>query len=137
MLYNLLAPFADEFLFFNLFRYLTFRTGCAIMTALVICFVIAPSMIRWLKKKQKEEEQNRPGITVFHFKENGTNYNKIVKWNSAIQTDNGLLKNLLFRERAICGSSAVVLPSGKYVILKSDSHFNALHRTKAILAMAD
>ena len=36
MLYNLLTPLADEFGFLNLFRYLTFRTGGAIMTSLVI-----------------------------------------------------------------------------------------------------
>ena len=52
MLYNLLSPLADDFIIFNLFRYLTFRTGCAIMTALIICFFIGPGMIRWLKSKQ-------------------------------------------------------------------------------------
>ena len=31
MLYSLLAPYAEEFIAFNLFRYLTFRTGGAIM----------------------------------------------------------------------------------------------------------
>ena len=52
MLYNLLTPLADEFIFFNLFRYLTFRTGGAVMTALIICFIIGPGTIRWLKSKQ-------------------------------------------------------------------------------------
>jgi len=52
MLYNLLAPLSEDFILFNLFRYLTFRTGCAVMTALIICFLIGPRMIRWLKSKQ-------------------------------------------------------------------------------------
>lgn len=52
MLYNLLTPLADDFIFFNLFRYLTFRTGAAIMTALIIGFWIGPKVIRWLKSKQ-------------------------------------------------------------------------------------
>ncbi len=52
MLYNLLAPFAEDFILFNLFRYLTFRTGGAVMTALILCFLIGPGMIRWLKSKQ-------------------------------------------------------------------------------------
>lgn len=52
MLYNLLAPYADQFQFFNLFRYLTFRSGGAVMTALIISFLIGPAMIRWLKAKQ-------------------------------------------------------------------------------------
>ena len=34
MLYDLLSPLAETFLVFNLFRYLTFRTGGAILTAL-------------------------------------------------------------------------------------------------------
>ncbi|MCE7887266.1 MAG: phospho-N-acetylmuramoyl-pentapeptide-transferase [Alphaproteobacteria bacterium PRO2] len=72
MLYNLLTPFADEFLFFNLFRYLTFRTGSAIMTALVICFLIAPAMIRWLKKKQKEGQPIRSDGPQTHFAKAGT-----------------------------------------------------------------
>lgn len=33
MLYNLLFPLADVFSPFNLFRYLTFRTGGAVITA--------------------------------------------------------------------------------------------------------
>lgn len=52
MLYNLLTPLADQFIFFNLFNYLTFRTGGAVMTSLLISFVIGPRIIRWLKSKQ-------------------------------------------------------------------------------------
>ncbi|GLQ06001.1 phospho-N-acetylmuramoyl-pentapeptide-transferase [Sneathiella chinensis] len=52
MLYNLLFPLADDYTIFNLFRYLTFRTGGAIMTALLISFVFGPHVIRWLKSKQ-------------------------------------------------------------------------------------
>ncbi len=29
MLYNLLRPLADQFILFNLFRYITFRAGAA------------------------------------------------------------------------------------------------------------
>ena len=53
MLYNLLAPLADQHQMFNLFRYLTFRTGGATMTALLIAFVLGPSLIRWLKSRQR------------------------------------------------------------------------------------
>ncbi len=52
MLYNLLYPLAGDIPFFNLFRYLTFRSGGAIITALVISFVIGPRMIRWLRNNQ-------------------------------------------------------------------------------------
>ncbi|MCB9991915.1 MAG: phospho-N-acetylmuramoyl-pentapeptide-transferase [Rhodospirillales bacterium] len=59
MLYNLLTPLAEDFIFFNLFRYLTFRTGGAVITALIICFLIGPGMIRWLKSKQGEGQPLR------------------------------------------------------------------------------
>jgi phospho-N-acetylmuramoyl-pentapeptide-transferase len=59
MLYNLLAPLADEFIFFNLFRYLTFRGGGAVLTALVLSFVLGPRIIAWLKSKQREGQPIR------------------------------------------------------------------------------
>ena len=72
MLYHLLLPLSEDYIFFNLFRYLTFRTGGAIMTALFICFVIAPPMIRWLKKKQKEGQPIRDDGPETHFAKAGT-----------------------------------------------------------------
>ena len=59
MLYNLLAPYSGETIVFNLFRYLTFRTGGAVMTALLISFVLGPPTIRWLKRKQREGQPIR------------------------------------------------------------------------------
>ncbi len=52
MLYNLLYPLSNEYTFLNLFKYLTFRTGGAIFTALFLCFLIAPVIIHWLKDTQ-------------------------------------------------------------------------------------
>lgn len=72
MLYNLLAPLGDEIALFNLFQYLTFRTGGAIMTALLICFVIGPHIIRWLKSKQSEGQPIRKDGPETHFKKAGT-----------------------------------------------------------------
>lgn len=72
MLYNLFAPLADESLFFNLFRYLTFRTGGAVVTALLICFLIAPSMIRWLKRKQRGASNVREYLEDAHAGKAGT-----------------------------------------------------------------
>jgi len=59
MLFNLLAPLSEESVVFNLFRYLTFRSGGAVMTALAISFVMGPRTIRWLKKKQREGQPIR------------------------------------------------------------------------------
>ncbi len=49
MLYHLLAPLADQFEPFNLFRYLTFRSGGAVVTALLISFLFGPRIIAWLQ----------------------------------------------------------------------------------------
>jgi phospho-N-acetylmuramoyl-pentapeptide-transferase len=59
MLFNLLAHLSDEFGPLNLFRYLTFRSGCAIFTALIISFYFGPKIIRWLKSKQAEGQPIR------------------------------------------------------------------------------
>lgn len=72
MLYNLLAPLADDFQVFNLFRYISFRTGGAIMTALVICFVMAPRLIRWLRMKQAGASNIRQYLEEAHASKAGT-----------------------------------------------------------------
>jgi phospho-N-acetylmuramoyl-pentapeptide-transferase len=72
MLYTLLAPFADAFPGINLFRYLTFRTGGAIMTALLISFLIGPTVIRWLKSKQRGSSNIREDVPEGHLVKAGT-----------------------------------------------------------------
>ncbi len=72
MLYNLLFPLADQVGVFNLFRYITFRTGGAIMTALIISFVIGPRLITWLKSKQGAGQPIRDDGPETHFKKRGT-----------------------------------------------------------------
>ena len=52
MFHYFLVPLADQFAIFNVFRYITFRVGGAVMTALLIAFLIGPSMIAWLRKRQ-------------------------------------------------------------------------------------
>ena len=66
MLFNLLAPLGNEILFFNLFRYLTFRSGAAVVTALFICFVLGPHVIAWLKAKQREGQPIRDDGPAHH-----------------------------------------------------------------------
>ena len=52
MLYHILFPMADQFTVLNVFRYLTFRTGGAIITALIISFLLGPVLIDLLKSRQ-------------------------------------------------------------------------------------
>lgn len=72
MLYNLLVPLGDEYLFFNLFRYITFRTGGAILTALILSFIIGPRMIAWLKSIQGSGQPIRNDGPETHLKKAGT-----------------------------------------------------------------
>ena len=45
MLPDMLVPLADQFQAFNLFRYITFRTGGATITALIISLLCGPAFI--------------------------------------------------------------------------------------------
>jgi phospho-N-acetylmuramoyl-pentapeptide-transferase len=59
MLFNLLTPLAEDVSVLNLFRYLTFRSGGAVLTALLVSFLMGGPVIRWLKKKQREGQPIR------------------------------------------------------------------------------
>ncbi len=59
MLYNLFRPLADQFFLFNLFRYITFRSGAACLTALLFSFLLGPPVIRWLKSVQRQGQPIR------------------------------------------------------------------------------
>jgi phospho-N-acetylmuramoyl-pentapeptide-transferase len=59
MLFHLLVPFADRFEPFNLFRYLTFRSAGAVVTALFISFACGQPIIRWLRAIQREGQPIR------------------------------------------------------------------------------
>jgi len=52
MLYYLLLKLTSEVSAFNAFRYLTTRTGMAVLTALLVIFVFGPKIISLLKIKQ-------------------------------------------------------------------------------------
>ena len=53
MLYYLSLLFIQDFSYLNIFKYLTFRSGGALLTSLVFSFLFAPYIISWLKKKTK------------------------------------------------------------------------------------
>ncbi len=72
MLYFLLSPFARDFFLFNLFRYITFRTGAAFLTSLILCFIFGPPIIRWLRSKQGDGQPIRDDGPETHLKKIGT-----------------------------------------------------------------
>jgi phospho-N-acetylmuramoyl-pentapeptide-transferase len=59
MLYLLLHPLSEDFHALNLFRYITFRSGGAVVTALLISFAFGPPMIAWLRAKQGDGQPIR------------------------------------------------------------------------------
>jgi phospho-N-acetylmuramoyl-pentapeptide-transferase len=54
-----LVQFSEQFALFNVLKYLTFRSGGAVITALTISLVFGPAFIRWLKSKQRHGQPIR------------------------------------------------------------------------------
>jgi len=71
MLYHLLYPLREQLHFLNVFRYITFRFACAILTALAISFIFGPAVIRKLKE-MKVGQQVRDDGPETHLKKAGT-----------------------------------------------------------------
>ena len=59
MLYEFLYPLSENFQIFNVFKYITFRTGGAILTSLILSFIFGPLLIQTLKNFQKEGQPIR------------------------------------------------------------------------------
>jgi phospho-N-acetylmuramoyl-pentapeptide-transferase len=71
MLYHLLEPLFDEHIVFNLFRYITFRAGAAMGTALFLSLVLGPPVIRWLRKLRVGQVVRQDGLQS-HLSKAGT-----------------------------------------------------------------
>jgi len=56
MLYHLLYPLRDIISFLNIFRYITFRSAMAALTAFIISLIFGPVLIRKLKKNKIGEQ---------------------------------------------------------------------------------
>jgi phospho-N-acetylmuramoyl-pentapeptide-transferase len=71
MLYSLLFPLHDSFGLFNVFRYITFRTALATLTALLISLALGPWFIQRLRDFQIGQ-QIRPEGPLSHQRKKGT-----------------------------------------------------------------
>ncbi len=71
MIYHLLYPLHTTFSSFNVFRYITFRAIYAAITALVICFILGPWMIRKLQSLKIGQPIREDGPDS-HFSKEGT-----------------------------------------------------------------
>lgn len=72
MLYEFLLSLSDQISVFNVFQYITFRTGGATLTALLLCLFFGPACIRWLKSKQGDGQPIREDGPETHFSKKGT-----------------------------------------------------------------
>lgn len=69
---SLLAELKDWHIFFNLFNYVSFRTGGAIITAFVLSLYMGKPMIAWLKGLQGAGQPIRDDGPESHLKKVGT-----------------------------------------------------------------
>ncbi len=67
-----LVELEDHLQFFNLFRYITFRTGAALFTSALIVFLFGPAMIASLRIRQGRGQPIRADGPQTHFKKAGT-----------------------------------------------------------------
>src|SRR5688500_10115373 len=72
MLYHFLVPLAQQNIVFNVFRYLTFRSFMALISALVISLVIGPWIISKLRERQHGGETVREDTPERHRTKRGT-----------------------------------------------------------------
>jgi phospho-N-acetylmuramoyl-pentapeptide-transferase len=72
VLYYFLVPLAKDHIVFNVFRYLTFRSFMALISALVISLVIGPWIISRLREKQHGGETIREDTPATHRAKKGT-----------------------------------------------------------------
>ncbi|MGD9867861.1 MAG: phospho-N-acetylmuramoyl-pentapeptide-transferase [Hyphomicrobiales bacterium] len=61
-----LAEYSEQFQLFNVFRYITFRSGAATVTALLLVFLFGPALIKSLKIKQGRGQPIRDDGPVSH-----------------------------------------------------------------------
>ena len=72
MLYNLILSFVDEYTFLNVFKYLTFRTGLAIFTSMLIVLLIGNPFINFFSARQVLDPIREDGPTDHIIKKIGT-----------------------------------------------------------------
>ena len=71
MLYHLLYPLTKTFSGFNVFKYLTFRSAGAVITALIVSFLLGPGIIRRLRALKMGQQVRDDGPQT-HLTKQGT-----------------------------------------------------------------
>ena len=64
MLFHFFTSLIDQYSFFNVFKYLTFRTGLSVITSLVIVFIIGSPLIKIFSEKICQMYKNKMNILI-------------------------------------------------------------------------
>jgi phospho-N-acetylmuramoyl-pentapeptide-transferase len=72
MFYQFLVPLAKDYIVFNVFRYVTFRSFMALITALVISLLVGPWLISRLRRMQYGADTVREDTPERHRSKKGT-----------------------------------------------------------------
>ena len=72
MLYNLISQLVDQYSFLNVFKYLTFRTGLAMFTSMIIVLLVGTPFIKFFSARQILNPIRKDGPTEHIIKKIGT-----------------------------------------------------------------
>ena len=72
MLYSFILNYVDTFTFLNVFKYLTFRTGLAIFTSMIIVFLVGTPFIKFFSMRQILDPIRKDGPSEHIIKKIGT-----------------------------------------------------------------
>ena len=72
MLFHFFTSLVDQYSFFNVFKYLTFRTGLSVMTSLIVVFIIGGPLIKIFSEKMITGPIRQDGPIDHIVKKSGT-----------------------------------------------------------------
>ncbi len=96
MLLEFLYPLRDYFFGFNVFRYITFRSAMAGITAFVICLVLGPPIIRFLSRLNAKQTIERAGFQALYTEHAGKE--KVPTMGGLIIISSVVISNLLWMD---------------------------------------
>jgi len=82
MFYALIYPLREYSIIFNIFKYITFRSGCAAVTAFLLALWLGPKMIEWLKTLS---------ITACNKREHAEQIHKYYEGKGSVPTMGGII----------------------------------------------
>ena len=72
MLYNFISQFVDQYSFLNVFKYLTFRTGLAMFTSMIVVLIVGTPFIKFFSARQILDPIREDGPSEHIIKKIGT-----------------------------------------------------------------